>query len=160
MSGLPSNVGFGMKRSMSATSPPPHPLFLLQFSLLLPSHIFIPHRFPLCHPAPYSMPIISLQLFHSHKISITSTQLHSNFAPKVGSSRSKIDRCRQCVQPHPAHTKTLLHLDSSQVLYSSHPFFWLYRCNSLAVQTSNTDIFFVSLQSYLNCFPLCIHSVA
>ena len=51
----------------------------------------------------------------------------------------------------------LLHLDSSQVFYSSHPLFWLYRCNSLAVQTSNTDMFFCEPAVLFKLLPF-VHS--
>lgn len=43
---LPSNVGFGMKHSMSATSPLPQPFLPPAVSFLFPHNIFIPHRFP------------------------------------------------------------------------------------------------------------------
>ncbi len=52
----------------------------------------------------YSLPIISLQLFHSLQISITGNQLHFDFTLKVRISRSKMDRCRSYVQRHPTLT--------------------------------------------------------
>lgn len=136
---LPSNVGFGMKCSTSATSPLPNPFLLLPFIFTSVLHFFPLTVSPFRRPS-YSLPIISPQLFQL-KLPVT----------------SKIDRCGSYAQPHPAHTNTAAFGFISGTLQLS-PIFHV-----IQMHQSRSGIpvyFFVSLQCYLNGFPLCIYSIA